>query len=203
MESNQNINNQGAVNTNTESNQNDNNPENKTYTQAEVEKLLQAETDRRVNQALAKAERKNAEAVREAEKLAKMSASEKFQYELEQREKAIAEKERALAMAENKNEASKILADKGISLALVDFVVDESADVMNDRIKLLDTEFKKSVRAEVEKRLGAGNTAPKNSSTTIPTTVTPEIFAKMSPAQRQKLANSDRDLYDQLTGRLH
>ena len=151
--------------------------------------------------ALAKAEKKNAEAVKEAEKLAKMSATEKFQYELEQREKAIAEKERALAMAENKNEASKILADKGISLRLVDFVVDESADVMADRIKLLETEFKKSVRDEVEKRLGGSNNAPKTS-TVLPTTITPEAFAKMDITARQKLANTDKDLYDSLTGRL-
>ena len=150
--------------------------------------------------ALQKAERKNAEKLKEAEKLAKMSATEKFQYELEQREKAIAEKERALAMLENKNEASKILADKGISLALVDFVVDESAEVMSDRIKLLETEFKKSVRAEVEKRLG-GSPSPKTS-TTVPTTITPEMFTKMSPSEKQRLADTDRDLYDTLTGRL-
>lgn len=197
MESENNLN-QGATQQ-VESN-NDNNPE-RTYTQAELDQLLQAETDRRVNQALAKQEKKNAEKLKEAEKLAKMSATEKFQYELEQRERAIAEKEKALAMAENKNEASKILADKGISLALVDFVVDESADVMNERIKLLDIEFKKSVRAEVERRLGGSNNAPKTS-TSIPTSITPEAFANMLPPERQKLANTDRDLYDQLTGRL-
>lgn len=197
MESNDALN-QGAT-TEVES-KTDNNPD-KTYTQAEVDAMLQAETDRRVNMALQKAERKNAEKLKEAEKLAKMSATEKFQYELEQRERAIAEKEKALAMAENKNEASKILADKGISLALVDFVVDESADVMADRIKLLDTEFKKSVRAEVEKRLGSNNNVPKTS-TVNPATITPERFANMTPNERQKLANTDRDTYDLLTGRL-
>ena len=45
----------------------------KTYTQAEVEELLQREADRRVTQALQKQEKKNAEKVREAEKLAKMN----------------------------------------------------------------------------------------------------------------------------------
>ena len=38
--------------------------ENKTYTQEELDALLQAETDRRVSQALKKAERKNAEKVK-------------------------------------------------------------------------------------------------------------------------------------------
>ena len=101
--------------------------ETKTYTQAEVEALLQQETDRRVSQALKKQERKNAEKIKEAENLAAMNESEKFQYQLEQREKAIAEKEKQLALAENKGAAAKILADKGISIDLVDFVVAEDA----------------------------------------------------------------------------
>lgn len=177
----------------------ENTTESKTYSQEEVDRLIQAEADRRVNQALAKAERKNAEKTREAEKLARMSESEKYQYQLEQREQAIIAKEKELAMLENKNTASQILAEKGISLKLVDFVVDESADVMNDRIKLLDIEFKKSVRAEVEKRLGGS--APKAAKTDT-STITKEAFAKMSTTERQKLAMTDRDLYDSLTGRL-
>ena len=59
----------------------------KTYTQEEVDALLQREADRRVTAALKKQESKT----REAEKLAKMNDEQKFQYELEQREKAIAE----------------------------------------------------------------------------------------------------------------
>ena len=66
----------------------------KTYTQEEVDKLLQSEADRRVSEALKKQAKKNEEKVREAEKLAKMSADEKYEYELEQREKAIQAKEK-------------------------------------------------------------------------------------------------------------
>ena len=63
--------------------------ENKTYTQEEVNELLQREADRRVSEALKKQAKKNEEKVREAEKLAKMNEEEKYRYELEQREKAI------------------------------------------------------------------------------------------------------------------
>ena len=55
----------------------------KTYTQEEVDKLLQSEADRRVSEALKKQAKKNEEKVREAEKLAKMSADEKYEYELD------------------------------------------------------------------------------------------------------------------------
>ena len=86
----------------------------KTYSESEVMALLQQETDRRVTSALKKQEEKFNNKLKESEKLARMNESEKFQYELEQREKAIIEKERQLALSENKNEASKILSEKGI-----------------------------------------------------------------------------------------
>ena len=169
--------------------------ETKTYTQEEVNMLLQRESDRRVSEALKKAEKKNAEKVKEAQKLAQMNENEKFQYELEQREKAIAEKEKALALAENNNIASKILADKGLSLDLVDFVIAEDAETMNSNIRLLDKAFKDSVKREVEKRLGSS--APKKN---LPPdeTITKEKAKKMTIIERQNLLTNNPNLYNQL-----
>ena len=166
----------------------------KTYT----EKELQSEVDRRVNQALNKIKKENTEKLKEAEKLARMNEQEKYAYELEQREKAIQEKERALALAENKNEASKILAEKGLSLTLVDFVVAEDAETMNANITLLEKAFKQSVKAEVEKRLGSSS--PKKN---LPPdeAITKESFSKMSLIKQQELARNNPDLYKSLTGR--
>ena len=152
----------------------------KTYTEEEVQELLQRETDRRVTSALKKQEKKNADAVREAQKLAQMNEQEKFVYQLEQREKAIAEKEKELALAENKAEAGKILAEKGLSLSLVDFVVAEDADTMSANIKTLEQAFKQSVKAEVEKRL-MSNKPKKNLPTDKP--IDKEQFLKMSMAE--------------------
>ena len=126
-----------------------------TYTKEEVEALLQKEGDRRVSQALKSAEKKQADKLREAQKIASMNADEKYRYELEQREAAIEAKERELALAENKNACAKILSEKNISLDLVDFVVAEDAETMDANIKRLDKAFKASVKAEVEKRLGS------------------------------------------------
>ena len=170
--------------------------ENKTYTQEEVNELLQREADRRVSEALKKQAKKNEEKVREAEKLAKMNEEEKYRYELEQREKAIEEKEKALALAENKNEASKILAEKGLSLSLVDFVVAEDAETMNTNISLLDKAFKQSVKAEVEKRLGS-STPKKN----LPPdqAITKDVFKKMSLREQAELSKNNPDLYKSLT----
>lgn len=168
----------------------------KLYTEAELQELLQKESDRRVTAALKKQEKKNEAAVREAQKLAQMNEQEKFQYQLEQREKAIAAKEKELALMENKNEASKILADKGLSLALVDFVVAEDAETMSANIKILEQAFKQSVKAEVEKRMG-GSTPKK--AVTVNKTMTQEEFAKMSYTDMLALKQQDPELYRQLS----
>lgn len=168
------------------------------FTQEELDALIQSKADQRVQQALKTVERKNAEKIKQAEKLAKMNESEKFQFELEQREKAIAEKEHALAIAENKNEASKILADKGLSVALVDFVVAEDAETMNANIKLLEDEFKKSVKLEVERRL-ATNTPKKN--LPLNQELTAETFKQMTLTQQMEVYKNNPELYKQFSGR--
>ena len=179
-------------NTNTGAEQQNSEPTPKTYTQEEVDALLQKEGDRRVTEALKKAERKQADRAKEAEKLARMNATEKYEYELEQREKAIAEKERALTLAENKNTASKILADKDIDLALVDFVVAEDAETMNENIKILA----KGIARSVEKRL-AGKSPAK--APDQPEGLTKEAFNKMTVAEQQALYDNDPELYKRMT----
>lgn len=178
----------GVETTTTTENQN---TEVRTYTQEEVDRLLQSESDRRVSEALKKADKKKQEAVKEAQKLAAMNEQEKYEYQLKQREEAIIAKEKALALAENKNEAGKILSEKGLSLSLVDFVVAEDADTMKANIDLLEKAFKASVKAEVEKRMG-GN-APKK--TVSDETLTKEKVKKMSLGDLNKLYNENPELY--------
>lgn len=167
-----------------------------TYTQEQVDELLQKETDRRVTAALKKAEQKNAQKLREAEKLAQMNEADKYKYELEQREQAIAEKEKQLALAENKAIAGQILSEKGLSLDLIDFVVAEDADSMDSNIKRLEKAFRASVKAEVEKRIGS--TVPKQS--VIDTDVlTKEQFNKLSLVEQNRIFRDNPELYRQMT----
>ena len=170
--------------------------ESKMYTQEEVDSLLQKEADRRVTEALKKVEKKKEAAVAEAKKLAQMDAQQRYEYELQQREKAIEDKERELMLAENKNEAGRILSEKGISLELVDFVVAESADDMYANIQKLEKAFKNSVKAEVERRMSSS--VPKKN-LPLDTTITREGFAKMTLAQQAELYHTNPDLYRDLT----
>lgn len=166
--------------------------ESKTYTQEDFEKALQSEVDKRVSQAMATAQRKADARVKEAEKLAKMNEQQRYEYELETREKAIAEKEKALALAENKATAASVLSDKGISAKLVDFVVAEDADTMMSNISLLEKEFKASVKAEVERRL---QTSTPKKNLPIDGTITKEMFRKMSLTEQNKLFTENPELY--------
>ena len=146
-------------------------------TQEELDALLQREGDRRVSDALKKFDKKKTDAIKEAERLATMSAEEKYKYELDKREAAIAEKERSLALAENKVVASQILQEKGLPIALVDLVVAESAETMNERIKGLESAFTSAVKTEVENRLKAAT--PKAGAQDVK----PKNYAKMSLAE--------------------
>jgi hypothetical protein len=168
----------------------------RTYSQEEFDAALQRETDRRVTEAMKKAERKKEAAVKEAEKLARMNEDERYQHELEQRELAIAEKEKQLAMAENRATASDVLASKGISTKLVSLVLAEDAEDMMDNIKVLEQEFNASVKAEVEKRL-ASSTPKKN----LPPdgNITRESFRQMSFTQQAELFRTNPDLYKTLS----
>lgn len=186
----------GAENTTATENTNTNDTQKTTFTIEEVQKMIQSETDKRVTQALKTAELKNNKKIKEAEKLATMSATEKYEYELQQREQAIADKERELTLAENKAAAASILADKGISATLVDLVVTDDADTMHENIDKLDKAFKASVKAEVEKRLASNS--PKSSISND--TITKESFSKMSLKDAQNLYKTNPELYKKLSG---
>lgn len=167
----------------------------KTYTETEVQSMI----DQRVTQALKTAERKNQAKVREAEKLAKMNDDDKREYEYQQRLAALEAKEKEMALLENKNEASKILAEKGLSLALVDFIVAEDADTMSANIKILEQAFKQSVKAEVEKRMG-GSTPKKNVAVNKPLTL--EEFSKLPYNEMLALKQQNPELFNQLNSQL-
>ena len=188
MEDNKNINvNEGLENETNNS---------KVYTQEEVDRMLQAEADRRVSAALKKQEHKFLTQMQEAEKLRAMNEEQKVQYQLEQREKQIAEKEREFALLQNKYQAQSIMSEKNIPLAFVDFIVAEDAETMMSNITLFEREFRAAVRAEVDKRIAspapkAGIGAAKG--------MTKEEFSRMTLAQQSELYMQDPELFKQLS----
>lgn len=169
----------------------------KSYTAEEVEKLVQAEADRRVNQARDKWQKETSKKLTEAEKLAKMSAEEQFQYRLEQKEAELASKEREFMLRDNKIAAMKVLSDKEIPADLVDFVVNEDADIMKSNIDKLEKYIKQAVASQVTKRMASSTP---RAGLGANTEITKEVFDKMTMAQRTELYNTNRELYNKLKG---
>lgn len=170
-------------------------PKKTTYTQEEVERLLQQEGDRRVTAALKKAEAKRTEAVREAQKLATMNEDEKARYEVERRQKELDEREARIALLENTAEATKILSEKGLPPALVELVVAADADDMMARINLLDKWVKEGIKAGVERQLASAS--PRASS--VSEGMTRAEFSKLSIARQQELYRQNPELYQKMT----
>ena len=164
----------------------------KTYTAEEVAKLVQAETDRRTNQALKKQQAKYEKQL----SLSKLDGDERAKAEKDNR---IAELEEQLAqfhIERNKSELKSVLSSRGLSAEFADIVaINDDIETSQANIDKLDKLFKAAVKAEVEKRL-AGNTPKGNGS--VSAELTKESARKMSMAEMAQLQTSNPELYNKL-----
>ena len=165
-----------------ENENNENQQETKTYSAEEVAKLIQAEADRRTNQALAKQKK-------EYEKKLSLSSLDEQQRKEAEAQMKIEELQSQLAefqIEKNKSELKSVLSSRGLSAEFADIIsIGEDITEAQTNIDTLDRLFKAAVKAEVEKRL-AGNTPKGNSSSTGE--LTKEAVRKMSMAELNKLA---------------
>lgn len=164
----------------------------KTYSEEEVLKLIQSESDKRVRQALATQQKKHEKQL----SLSKLDGDEREKAEKDNR---IAELEQQLAQFQrerNKSELKSVLSSRGLSAEFAD-IVNISEDIAESQANIdkLDKLFKAAVKAEVEKRL-AGN-APKGNGTT-PAEITKEEALKMSLTELQKLEKTHPEIYAKL-----
>ena len=163
--------------------------ETKTYTEEELQKLLQSETDRRITSAQKKWEAEYMERLEaetsEAEKLASMSAEERAKSEFE-KEKAEWLKEKSTFEKEKmKLEATKLLNSEGLPITFVDYVVGDTAENVQENIKVFKDEWTKSLDEAVTERL-KGRT-PSGSA------LQSKDIAKMSKAEFGKLPYKERE----------
>ena len=130
-----------------------------------VKRLVQAQVDR----ILAPLRKENVELKRqlEKEKKANLSAEELKNYEIEEREKTIAAREKELQDRLNRECAQKALREAGIddgsqtAFELVDFVMGEDEEEIKGKVKTFKELFDKLVAAEVNKRFKENGRTPK------------------------------------------
>ena len=151
----------------------------------------QAEFDRRVGKALetnrskmqAELNTKVQEAVTEAEKMAKMNAEQKAQYEREKKEKEIADREAALTKRELTATAKEQLAEKGLPVSLAAVLNYSSAEECSASIEAVGKAFQEAVEKAVNDRLSGGK-PPKKAGDHAAYTM--EQIRAMSPAEINK-----------------
>ena len=176
----------------------------KTYTEEEVQAMLQKETDRKTTKALETAKSKwEAEyqakletEKSEAEKLAKMSEAERFEAELAKQKDAF-ESERAQFNREKLElQTVKELAAEGLPTEFSSYVLADSAETIKENIKTFKTKWQAEIEKAVDERL-QGRT-PKTANKPNGEVITKEQFSKMGYNERLNLFNSNPDLYEQL-----
>lgn len=194
MEDNTNTNTNIDVNEDQQLDNNSSDKEVKTYTQEEVLKLLQRETDRRVNKALATQQKKYEKQL----SLSKLDGDEREKAEKDNR---IAELEEQLAQFQierNKSELKSVLSSRGLSAEFADIIlINDDIEASQANIDKLDKLFKAAVKAEVEKRL-AGNTPRGNGN--APAEITKEAVMKMSMAQLSELERTQPEVFQRFFG---
>lgn len=141
------------------------NPENTSDDSGEEKKYTDKDVDAIVNKRFAKWKTEQEQAVKsakeEAEKLAKMNAEQKQNYEIEKLQKENKKLKQEAAKVELSRSATGILAEKGIEATqdVLDFVVGNDADDTNAKIdklvKIVEYQLKK---AEIARATG---TTPK------------------------------------------
>lgn len=161
--------------------------EEKTFTQDQVDQIVK---DR-----IARAEKDKAEAVKEAEKLAKMSADQKREYELDKLKRENEELKAAQNRFELGKTATAILAESGIVAddEILDFVVKEDAEKTNNAVKaftaLVDRVSDDKMRDKLK-----GN-APKKQQTKPGSMTKEEILAIKDGAKRIQAIQDNEHLF--------
>lgn len=170
--------------------------EKKTYTEEEVQRLLQQEGDRRVSQALKKQKQELEHKAAEAEKLRTMDEAQRKEYEYECKVKELEEREHEFNLTQNKLEATKVLANRGLPIDFVSYIVAEDADTMMENINAFEKAFKAAVADEVAKKISS---PPPKGGSASQKGLTRDEFKKLNLQQQAEIYRTNPELYRQLT----
>lgn len=170
--------------------------ETKTYTQEEVDSLTkdlftQEQVNKIVKDRVAREKQKKEEEIKEAERLAKLSADER-ERELNEKTKRELEEARATIRRMNlEHDTEKILLEENLPLEFKSFLIGADEEITNENIKSFKEYYDKAIDEAVNERLKG--TAPKAGGTSRPTKT--EIMNIKDATERQKQIIENIDLF--------
>ena len=162
----------------------------RTFTRAEIGKMLSAERSKWEAEQEAKEN--------EAKKLANMNADEKQKYQLDQREQELANREKAIARKELTAEAKAMLSERDLPVELVNVVDLTSAETVSQSVAVLQKSWEQAVQKGVQEKLKGK--APINHAPTVNDELTVEEFRAMGYKSRNELFLKNPELYKKLKG---
>lgn len=168
----------------------------KTFTQSQLDEIIQKEKAK----AKRSAEKEYQAKMDEAEKLRKMNEVQKAEYEQEKQRAYIAELEAKINRSGLEREASKMLSEGGIAVddKILGLVVKDTAESTQEAVE----GFVALVNDLADKKVGEklkGKT-PKKMEDTSAGEITKEQFNKMGYQSRNELLRNNPELYHKLKG---
>ena len=168
----------------------------KTFTQSQLDEIIQKEKAK----AKRSAEKEYQAKMDEAEKLRQMNETQKAEYEQEKQRAYIAELEAKINRSGLEREASKMLSEGGIAVddKILGLVVKDTAESTQEAVE----SFVALVNDLADKKVGEklkGKT-PKKMEDTSAGEITKEQFNKMGYQSRNELLQNNPELYHKLKG---
>lgn len=182
----------------------------KTFSEEEVEKMIQSQTDKRVSEAVktreenlrekweAEYEAKLEAEKSEAEKLASMSAEERAQAEFQAERDAWLEDKKVFERERMQLEATKLLGAEGLPINFVDYVVGDTAEEVSKNIETFKTEWKKALEKEVSERFKGKTPAGSSLQSKDISSMSKEEFGKLPYRERERMLKVDPDIISKL-----
>lgn len=164
----------------------------KTFTQEELNKIVEKRLARERKDIEKKIEQERAE----AEKLAKMSEAEKAKALFEKEKEEFLAMKREFEAQKMLNETMKQLASKNLPTEFAELLKADDAETTLANINAFETSFNRAVEQMVNSRLKG--TAPKTPVSTQ-AEITKEQFKNMDIMEKQKLLASNPELFAKLS----
>ena len=168
----------------------------KTFTQSQLDEIIQKEKAK----AKRSAEKEYQAKMDEAEKLRKMNEVQKAEYEQEKQKAYIAELEAKINRSGLEREASKMLSEGGITVddKILGLVVKDTAEKTQEAVESFVALVNELADKKVSEKL-KGKT-PKKMEDTSAGEITKEQFNKMGYQSRNELLQNNPELYHKLKG---
>jgi len=179
--------------------------EEKTYTEEELEKLLQAETDRKTTKALETAkdnwekeyQEKLEKEKQKAVEQASMTESEKAEARLEEERNEFLKQKEEFLKEKQKDSAEKELLKRNLPTNFTKYVLGEDEETTNKNIEELDSVWEEALNEAVTSKMGSFE--PKKTNSISNTKVTKEELNAMNYSERNKFMEENPEEYDRLT----